>query len=211
MNMYNMDISIGSYKFRIEIILLIIVVSWIMFGHILCSCCTMSLKEGVDTMSETIGETVDAVADQIMDETTDQNKNTIVTNGTTDETVMNEEDEEVIDTFTGYMAGNNSAYGPEFSSSDSSGYIMKPDTWGLPTLIYSKGTVPDAGIQSIMNRPRQPIPLPEGELSLFATTPFKPECCPNTYSSSEGCACMTTEQYGYLKNRGGNNVPYSEY
>ena len=53
--------------------------------------------------------------------------------------------------------------------------------------------------------------LIKGELDIFATTEFKAECCPNTFSSSEGCACMTTEQYGYLKNRGGNNVPYSEY
>ena len=40
---------------------------------------------------------------------------------------------------------------------------------------------------------------------------FKPECCPNTYTSSMGCACMTVGQYDYLRNRGGNNVPYSEY
>jgi len=60
-------------------------------------------------------------------------------------------------------------------------------------------------------REPQPIPLPEGELDMFASTPFKPECCPNTYSTSIGCACMTGTQYNYLVNRGGNNVPYSEY
>jgi hypothetical protein len=48
-------------------------------------------------------------------------------------------------------------------------------------------------------------------LSMFANTPFKPECCPNAYSNSSGCACMTTNQYNYLISRGGNNVPYSEY
>jgi hypothetical protein len=46
---------------------------------------------------------------------------------------------------------------------------------------------------------------------MFKKTPFKPECCPNTYSNSMGCACMSTKQYNYLINRGGNNVPYSEY
>jgi hypothetical protein len=50
--------------------------------------------------------------------------------------------------------------------------------------------------------------LPEGQLSLFATTDFKPECCPNTYSSSTGCACMDLKTYSYLRERGGNNVPY---
>jgi hypothetical protein len=46
---------------------------------------------------------------------------------------------------------------------------------------------------------------------LFKHTAFKPECCPNTYSNSMGCACMTTAQYNYLNERGGNNVPYSQY
>jgi hypothetical protein len=68
-----------------------------------------------------------------------------------------------------------------------------------------------AGATSIINRPKQPIPLPEGEMVLFAKTPFLPECCPNTYSTSKGCACMTIDQQNYLMSRGGNNVPYSEY
>lgn len=67
------------------------------------------------------------------------------------------------------------------------------------------------GVQQVLNRQPQPIPLPEGELLLFANTPFKPECCPNTFSTSTGCACMSTGQYNYLVERGGNNVPYSEY
>ena len=79
--------------------------------------------------------------------------------------------------------------------------------WGLPDL-----TNPNSpGAQAILNRKPQPIPLPEGELDMFANTPFKPECCPNTFSTSSGCACMTVKQYNYLNDRGGNNVPYSEY
>ena len=54
-------------------------------------------------------------------------------------------------------------------------------------------------------------PLPKDELDMFATTEFKPECCPNAYSNSSGCACMTVDQYKYLHNRGGNNVPYDIY
>ena len=67
------------------------------------------------------------------------------------------------------------------------------------------------GSQAILNRPSQPVPLPEGEMLLFANTEFKPECCPNTYSNSTGCACMTVPQLNFLKNRGNNNIPYSEY
>ena len=41
-----MIISIGSYKVRVEILVAIIVVFWIMFGHLLCGCCKMNLFEG---------------------------------------------------------------------------------------------------------------------------------------------------------------------
>lgn len=49
--MYNMEISIGSYKLRVEIMVAIVVVFWVMFGHLLCSCCKMSLFEGATTMN----------------------------------------------------------------------------------------------------------------------------------------------------------------
>ncbi len=48
-------------------------------------------------------------------------------------------------------------------------------------------------------------PLPEGQLFFYANNHFKPECCKfSTVSGSGGCACETTEQVNYLKNRGGN-------
>jgi hypothetical protein len=114
-------------------------------------------------------------------------------------------------TTEGFTNGNNIAYGPEFAGSNAPDYIMNPSTWSMPSLTYSPGTKPGAGVQAIWDRPKQPVPLPKDELDMFATTPFSPECCPNAYSSSMGCACMTTEQYQFLKNRGFNNVPYSEY
>jgi hypothetical protein len=111
----------------------------------------------------------------------------------------------------GFVSSNNKAYGPEFESSKAPGYIMNPDTWAMPTLSYSIGTTPSAGAEAILDRPKQPIPLPEGELDMFARTKFHPKCCPNAFSTSMGCACMTTGQLDYLHARGGNNVPYSEY
>lgn len=51
-----------------------------------------------------------------------------------------------------------------------------------------------------------PVPLPEGELLLFADDQFKPECCPSTYTSSTGCSCITQEQVTYLNERGGNRT-----
>jgi hypothetical protein len=51
-----------------------------------------------------------------------------------------------------------------------------------------------------------PVPLPEGQMSMFADNEFKPECCPSTYSNSSGCACITQEQINYINQRGGNRT-----
>ena len=170
-----MEISIGSCHVRLEIAILIVVVFWILAGHLLCSCCVTSPHDVLLRFISWL--------------------RWILSGGR-----------------EGFVGANNTATGPEFATNQSPFYIMKPDTWAMPTLTYSPGTRPDAGIQSIWDRPKQPIPLPEGQLDMFASTQFKPECCPNAYSSSTGCACMTVDQYNYLANfRGGNNVPHSEY
>lgn len=183
--MYNMEISIGSYKFRVEILIAIVIVSWIMFGHMLCSCCRVNLFEAMTTGTPLRKAAAVGVYRNNVDDTT-----------TTTE---------------GFTGANYTSMGPEFAEAKTPDYIMNPSTWSMPTLSYSPGATPDAGVKAIWDRPKQPIPLPKDELDMFATTPFKPECCPNAFSSSTGCACMTTEQYNYLKNRGSNNVPYSEY
>jgi hypothetical protein len=67
------------------------------------------------------------------------------------------------------------------------------------------------GVKQFLKREQQPLPLEDGELVFMAKSQFKPECCPNTYSTSTGCWCGTSEDYNYLITRGGNNVPYSEY
>ena len=174
--MYNMNtsISIGSHKltFRVEILVLIVVVFWLLWGHLLCSCSKMTIQDAFSLVE-----------------------------GVTSRRRMTEG-----------MSGNNMAYTPEFADfKKNDTVIMPPSTWSMPTLLFSPGQTPDAGVKAIWDRKPQPIPLPKGELDMFATTPFKPECCPNTYSISTGCACMTVDQYTYLRDRGGNNVPYSEY
>jgi hypothetical protein len=193
-NMYNMEISIGSYKVRLEIAIIIIVLFWVMFGHLLCSCCRVSFREGLDMMA---GKPTTTTKPPTMPATP-------VAPSSAAKPAADKKKE-------GFVGYNNLAYGPEFAGAKTPDYIMNPSTWAMPTLTYSPGTTPDAGVQSIWNRPKQPVPLPEGELDMFATTPFKPECCPSAFSSSTGCACMTTQQYNWLRERGGNNVPYSEY
>jgi hypothetical protein len=52
------------------------------------------------------------------------------------------------------------------------------------------------------------VPLPEGKLDFLYNNKFDPSCChkPQQYSSSSGCACLSSEQMKYLLARGGNNM-----
>jgi hypothetical protein len=109
------------------------------------------------------------------------------------------------------FAGANTNYGESSKYTLGDYSQINTSSWSMPNLEVKPGQSLSQGVQNILNRAEQPVPLPEGEMLLFANTPFKPECCPNTYSNSSGCACMTTKQYNYLVERGANNVPYSEY
>jgi hypothetical protein len=168
-----MEVSMGSYKIRLEMLVLMLVLLWILFGSLLCGCCKVSVFEGL----------------------ANNNAKKTSTPKVTE----------------GFANSNRTTTGPIFADAKGPDYIMNPSTWSAQALTYSSGSTPSQGVKSIWDRPKQPIPLPENQLDMFATTGFKPECCPNAYSNSTGCACMTTDQYNYLKSRGGNNVPYSEY
>jgi len=109
------------------------------------------------------------------------------------------------------FVGANTNYGQSSSFSVSNYKPPNVSSWFPGNLTIQPGKPVSKAVQNIVNRPAQPVPLPKGELLLFANTQFKPECCPNTFSTSTGCACMTPAQYNYLGQRGGNNTPYSEY
>ena len=188
--MYNMDISIGSYKVRLEIFILIVALFFIMFGHALCSCSTMSLSEGFE------GDNKDKKTNL---QIAFQNKE-----GLTKRSNMPGRME-------GFSNLSTSAFDTQFAANNSPDYYMNPNDWAQQTLVYTPGTTPSADVQSIWDRGKNEKPLAEGEMDFFANTDFKPECCPNTYSNSMGCACMSVGNYNKLITRGGNNVPYSEY
>lgn len=50
------------------------------------------------------------------------------------------------------------------------------------------------------------VPAEKEKLFYLGKNEFKPECCPSTYSSSTGCACVSEEQMSYLNQRGGNRT-----
>jgi hypothetical protein len=109
------------------------------------------------------------------------------------------------------FSGANANYGQPASYKVGDYSQLDTTSWIQPNLLVKSGEPVSAGVNDILNRKSQPLPLPEGEMLMFAETPFRPECCPNTYSNSSGCACMSAEQVNFLKVRGMGNVPYSEF
>jgi hypothetical protein len=109
------------------------------------------------------------------------------------------------------FTGANINYGESSNYSLNNDQEVDTSSWNAQNMTVTPGQPLSAGVKQFLAREPQPVPLPEGEMFMFSNTPFKPECCPNTYSNSSGCACMTGDQYNYLVLRGGNNVPYSQY
>lgn len=81
-----------------------------------------------------------------------------------------------------------------------------PNSWTSKADKYSSGMEYSSTDSKWSQYKGTPVPLPEGQLFMFADNEFKPECCPSTYSSSTGCACITQEQVNYINQRGGNRT-----
>jgi len=88
---------------------------------------------------------------------------------------------------------------------------VNTSAWFQQDLTVYPGKPISSGVQNLLDRESKNVNMDKGELLMFNNTPFKPECCPSTYSNSDGCACISPNQYNYLIERGGNNSPYSEF
>jgi len=224
--MYNMDISIFGFKLNLEILILIGVVYLILVGHTLCGCCNYSLMEGL----ETIGKV--ELASEASNNPTNGTLATDISNNLTNGTLLTQASTTPGVSPAGAIvagkvkngsgkangkAGKEGFVGANTNFGESSSYdltnnsMINTSSWSKPNMTVVPGQPLSQGVKDFLAREPQPVPLPEGEMLMFANTPFKPECCPNTYSTSTGCACMTSGQYNYLILRGGNNVPYSEF
>jgi hypothetical protein len=203
-----MDISIFGYKISLEIIILIAVLYLITVGHTLCSCCNFyGLIEGMDSMDQDpSGQIMQKVQAKVQAVKANQQLATQTTSdGTTTTTTTGPS------TTTEGFTGANINYGASSSYSLGNDNSIDTSSWSAQDMTVTPGQPLSAGVKAFLARPQQPVPLPEGEMLMFANTEFKPECCPNTYSTSTGCACMTGAQYNWIIERGNNNVPYSEY
>jgi hypothetical protein len=202
---------------RINTILLIVILIIILTGHVVCSCSRIPASKVVEKLTNlgsamgpkgpamgpkgpAMGPKGPAMGQQAKVDMLKKVVKNKLTNA-----VQNRKEG---------FTGANTNYGqsaPYLLGSPSGTVAVDTNSWNQPDLVVKCDGSYGKGVADILGRPKQPIPLQEGELDIFATTPFKPECCPNFYSNSTGCACMTTDQYNYVVTRGGNNVPYSEY
>jgi hypothetical protein len=87
----------------------------------------------------------------------------------------------------------------------------KSDDWTLSKWVkdamrYSKGMGNENRLDNYQYNSGPQIPLPEGEMFFFKDTKFSSQCCPGTYSSSLGCACLSKPQVNYLTTRAGNHT-----
>lgn len=182
--MYNMQISVFGCNLNLEMLILIGVIYLILVVHTIGGCSNMPLlvEKLTNMTSNSDSDSSSSSSDKLKKAALLKKK----------------------EGFAGYSSEPARYTLGDYSSVNTS-------SWGQPNMTVSKGKPLSKGVKDFLNRPEQPVPLPEGELLMFANTEFKPECCPNTFSNSSGCACMTGEQYNYLIGRGGNNVPYSEY
>jgi len=92
--------------------------------------------------------------------------------------------------------------------------------FGMPACTYCYGAAPE-GFQNL-NKPeemmenammysnieenlKQPIDSIDS-IDMLANQSFRPDCCPSTYSTSHGCACLTDDSSNYINARGGNRT-----
>lgn len=211
--MYNMHISILGYRVELELLILMGIIYLILVAHTLCSCCDVyGIMEGFSQMATGKTNSSDNgnkfLQTQMSAGTTSSNGSLIPQPlASAIASKKGGKSSTKVEGFT----GANTNYGESSAYNLNDNTAVNTSSWFQQDMTVTSGKPVSKGVKEMMNRPAQPVPLPEGELLMFSNTEFKPECCPNTYSNSTGCACMTTGQYNYLITRGGNNVPYSEY
>ena len=208
-----MAISIFGYKLNLEVLILIGVVYLILVGHTFCGCCNFGMMtEGMETAttSKDMALPTQIPAGGPINSKVAEDVSSAKVSSTTGKKGGAVAGSVTPSGQEGFV-GANTNYGESSQFDLNSDMPINTSSWSAQNMTVVPGQPLSEGVKKFLAREPQHVPLPEGEMLMFANTPFKPECCPNTYSNSSGCACMTSPQYNYLVTRGGNNVPYSEY
>ena len=205
-----MEIRVFGMTLRLEVIIITLLLGMILGGHLLCSCAKVPISEAFGQLTE--GAESGPASESAAGAAGAAGAGTMAAAGTTGalpapataQTIpvapANKKKNDTTEKFSDY-----SEYRAEDSNADVTG------SWISKASKYSS----DLGYQSTSGKANTyvgtAVPLPDGELFFFQNNQFKPECCPAPYSSSTGCACMSTEQIKYLNTRGGNRTSDSEF
>lgn len=206
--MYIMDISIFGYKINLEILILIGVVYLVLVGHTFCGCCRFRMMEGLDNMENDVSNDnndTKLMATQI------GNGNIMPAGNIVSDKAKNGSTKANGKSGKEGFVGSNTNFGQSSPYDLTSNSMIDTTKWNNPDLTVTPGKPLSPEVKQFLHRKQQQLPLPEGEMDFFANVEFKPECCPSAFSNSSGCSCLTSKDYNFLKNRGMNNVPYSEY
>ena len=208
-----MEIRVFGMTLRLEVLIITLLLGMVLGGHLLCSCAKVPISEAFGELTEgaesgpTTASPASTVAGTMAAAITGAAHpaaaGTVPAPATAQTIPVAPADKKKNDTtekFSDY-----SEYRAEDSNADVTG------SWISKASKYSS----DLGYQSTSGKANTyvgtAVPLPDGELFFFQNNQFKPECCPAPYSSSTGCACMSTEQIKYLNTRGGNRTSDSEF
>jgi hypothetical protein len=195
-----MDITIFGYKLNLEVLILIGVVYLILVGHLFGGCCNMNrIMESFDNKKKVAVKKAKA------------NTNLATQNVAGSQHSVAHKEASVSTSGKEGFTGANINYGESSAYSLTDNTPVDTSSWSQPNLTVVPGQPLSEGVKKFLARKQQQLPLPEGEMDFFANAEFKPECCPSSYSSSQGCWCGSSQDFNYIITRAGNNVPYSEY
>ena len=95
----------------------------------------------------------------------------------------------------GFENKSNATFGPNYLSNFDSTFVIEPSKWS-----YSGGATPTIAKPNYTSQSKD-----SSQMNIIENMKFAPECCPSSYSSSQGCACMSDDTLDFLASRGGNN------
>jgi len=195
-----MEIRVFGMTLRLEVLIITLLLGMVLGGHLLCSCAKVPISEAFDQITEGAqsGPPPPGTVAPATLQTIPPEEQTILPGTVAPATHADKK--KTTEKFSDY-----SEYRAEDSNADVTG------SWISKASKYSS----DLGYNTTSSKANSyvgtAVPLPDGELFFFQNNQFKPECCPNPYSSSTGCACMSAEQIKYLNTRGGNRTSDSEF
>lgn len=195
-----MELKVLGYHARVELIIMCVVIGIVLGAHLFCSCTSFSVGGMPSNMGSVIKEAFGNLVKG-------QYRRGFAGNIALIDAHRGAKD--VKEAFTQQTMLGSDDYGAPINYNMDNGLPTK--NWENAARNYANQMGNQDNTKSGMNYKGGPIPLPPGELLIFADNKVKPECCPSYYSSSTGCVCTSQKQWDYLNQRGGNRTFSTEF